>query len=149
MPTLSKHIAIGTSSNNVQLWDTHAVKRVRTIHGHSGRVSSLAWNQHWLTTGGSDSLILQHDVRCERSWISTYKTHEQEVVGLKWNEDGSTLASGGNDNYLCLWDAKMSSSRRQHWVTPRLVSREHKAAVKALDWCPFPSWTAGKWRRHY
>jgi cell division cycle protein 20 (cofactor of APC complex) len=137
MPTLSKHIAIGTSSNNVQLWDTHAVKRVRTIHGHSGRVSSLAWNQHWLTTGGSDSLILQHDVRCEQSWISTYKTHEQEVVGLKWNEDGSTLASGGNDNYLCLWDAKMSSSRRQHWVTPRLVSREHQAAVKALDWCPF------------
>jgi cell division cycle protein 20 (cofactor of APC complex) len=139
----STYIAIGTNSNTVQLWDSQAMKRVRTLYGHSGRVASIAWNQHWLTSGGRDSLILQHDVRSANHLVSTYKAHEQEVCGLKWNDDGSTLASGGNENYLCLWDAKMSSSESQRRanrsseVAPRLLLQQHKAAVKALDWCPF------------
>jgi cell division cycle 20, cofactor of APC complex len=56
------------------------------------------------------------------------------------------LASGGNENYLCIWDSTMSAAlrnRRQNGpfastdVAPRLVLKQHKAAVKALDWCPF------------
>jgi cell division cycle protein 20 (cofactor of APC complex) len=142
----SKYIAIGTNSNTIQLWDAQAMRKVRTLFGHSGRVASLAWNQHWLTSGGRDSLILQHDVRAAANLVSTYKAHEQEVCGLKWNEEGTTLASGGNENYLCIWDSAMSSSQRHRRtngtyssteVAPRLLMKQHKAAVKALDWCPF------------
>jgi len=139
----SKYLAIGTNSNKVQLWDTQASKLVRTLRGHSGRVASMAWNQHWLSSGGRDSLIIQHDVRSANHVVSRYKAHEQEVCGLKWNEDGTSLASGGNENYLCIWDASMSSRSRNRGnlfssdVSPRLVLKQHKAAVKALDWCPF------------
>jgi len=53
--------------------------------------------------------------------------------------DGSILASGGNDNLLCLWDAATmsggSSSRAVQQPRHRLA--EHQAAVKALAWCPF------------
>jgi cell division cycle protein 20 (cofactor of APC complex) len=73
--------------------------------------------------------------------VARYKAHEQEVCGLKWNDDGTALASGGNENYLCIWDASMSSRQHHHhystYVSPRLVLKQHKAAVKALDWCPF------------
>ena len=146
MPGHSKYIAIGTNSNAIQLWDTIAAKRVRTLHGHSGRIASLAWNQHWLTSGARDSLILQHDVRASAHLVSKYRAHEQEVCGLKWNDEGTCLASGGNENYLCIWDSTMSAAlrnRRQNGpfastdVAPRLVLKQHKAAVKALDWCPF------------
>jgi cell division cycle 20, cofactor of APC complex len=144
MPGHSKYIAIGTNSNTVQLWDAQAMRKVRTLYGHTGRVSSIAWNQQWLTSGGRDSLILQHDVRSATHLVSTYRGHEQEVCGLKWNEEGSTLASGGNENYLCIWDSAMSSSQRDRRnssliadMTPRLLLTQHKAAVKALDWCPF------------
>jgi cell division cycle protein 20 (cofactor of APC complex) len=90
-------------------------------------------------------LILQHDVRAADHIVATYKGHEQEVCGLKWNEDGSTLASGGNENYLCLWDAAMSSQQRSSARSnqapsihaPRVLLSDHKAAVKALAWCPF------------
>ena len=98
--------------------------------------------QNWLTSGGRDSKILNHDVRSSTHLTSTYLGHTQEVCGLKWNGDGTHLASGGNENYLCLWDAAMSS-RRSHTslaggtVAPRLVLSQHRAAVKALDWCPF------------
>lgn len=138
-PGLSEYLAIGTHSGDIQLWDCHMKKLLRCINGHRRRVGSIAWNDHWLTSGGKDSLILQHDLRSAFPLVSVYKAHEQEVVGLKWNGDGKTLASGGNDDYLCIWDAAMSSSRQTSGrvVSPRVASREHTAAVKALDWCPF------------
>jgi len=137
----SKYLAIGTNSHKIQLWDTQASRLVRTLRGHSGRVASMAWNQHWLSSGGRDSMILQHDVRSGNHVVARYKAHEQEVCGLKWNEDGTSLASGGNENYLCIWDASVTSRSRSNIfssdVSPRLVLKQHKAAVKALDWCPF------------
>lgn len=56
--------------------------------------------------------------------------HTQEVCGLKWSPDGSLLASGGNDNALMIWDLRKPHSALQQF-------REHKAAVKALAWCPW------------
>eukprot|EP00977_Amphora_coffeiformis_P005949 scaffold1267_cov171-Amphora_coffeaeformis.AAC.25 len=118
---------------------------VRTLVGHTGRVSSLAWNQHTLTSGARDSLVINHDVRQANAIVNRFVGHEQEVCGLKWNEDGTTLASGGNENFLCLWDANMSDTDRRNARRtasgndhgPRLILKQHKAAVKALDWCPF------------
>ena len=85
IPGQSKYLAIGTNSHKVQLWDTQASRLVRTLRGHSGRVASMAWNQHWLSSGGRDSMIIQHDVRSANHVVARYKAHEQEVCGLKWN----------------------------------------------------------------
>lgn len=30
--------------------------------------------------------------------------HTQEVCGLKWSPNGRQIATGGNDNKLCIWD---------------------------------------------
>jgi cell division cycle protein 20 (cofactor of APC complex) len=144
----SNYIAIGTNHNAVQLWDAEAERRLRTLDGHSARVGALSWNQHWLSSGGRDSQIIQHDVRSRNHIVSTYVGHTQEVCGLRWNDEGSTLASGGNENLLCLWDASMSrrgningynrsESFDQSNIGPRLHLMQHKAAVKALAWCPF------------
>jgi cell division cycle protein 20 (cofactor of APC complex) len=148
IPGSTRFLAVGTHSNVIQLWDTESNRCIRKLHGHSNRVSSMTWNAStkWLTSGGRDSQILQHDVRCPNAVVTKYKGHRQEVCGLKWNDDGLSLASGGNENYLCIWDAAMShrhSSRRRalqevaDTVQPRLLLTQHKAAVKALDWCPF------------
>jgi cell division cycle protein 20 (cofactor of APC complex) len=85
IPGQSKYLGIGTNSHKVQLWDTQASRLVRTLRGHSGRVASMAWNQHWLSSGGRDSMIIQHDVRSANHVVARYKAHEQEVCGLKWN----------------------------------------------------------------
>ena len=137
----SHFIAVGTNHNVVQLWDAEAERRLRTLDGHSARVGALSWNQHWLSSGGRDSLIVQHDVRSRNHVVSTYVGHTQEVCGLRWNDEGSTLASGGNENLLCLWDASMSRRGGANFdassIGPRLALTHHKAAVKALAWCPF------------
>ena len=56
-------VAIGTASNEVQLWDVQAQKKTRVMNGHSARVGALAWNNHLLTSGGRDNCIFNHDVR--------------------------------------------------------------------------------------
>lgn len=49
---------------------------------------------------------------------------------MKWNVDGSQLASGGNDNLLMIWDHFRSNQ-------PKHRLDHHHAAVKAIAWCPW------------
>lgn len=125
------HLAVGTSGGKTQLWDVHACKQLRSMDGHADRVSSMAWNRHILSTGSRDTTIVNHDVRVARHNTATLTAHGQEVCGLAWSTDGEVLASGGNDNLLCLWDAATSSTSQ-----PRFRMTDHQAAVKALAWSP-------------
>jgi cell division cycle protein 20 (cofactor of APC complex) len=133
-----QHIAIGLNNSEVQLWDSTANRQLRTLRGgHRLRVGSLAWNNHILTTGGMDGLIINNDVRIRSPIVETYRGHEQEVCGLKWSASGQQLASGGNDNLLHIWDRSMASSNSATQWVHRL--EDHTSAVKALAWCPFQS----------
>lgn len=51
--------------------------QVRSLRGHSNRVSSLSWNGHLLSTGGRDALILNHDVRMREHVQATLRGHQQ------------------------------------------------------------------------
>ena len=125
------HLAIGNSDGTTQLWDVQASKKLRSMDGHSQRVGALAWNNHTLSSGGKDSIIVNHDVRIARHQTSVLSGHTQEVCGLTWSPDGSALASGANDNKLCIWDASTTSLS-----APRWSFTDHQAAVKALAWSP-------------
>lgn len=57
--------------------------------------------------------------------------HEMEVCGLQWAPDGSKLASGGNDNLVCVWSASNPSQ-------PAQLLRGHQAAVKVIRSIIFP-----------
>ena len=143
-----RHIAVGTNSAETQIWDAERLRQVRTLRGHAARVSSIAWNNATLSTGGRDQNILNHDVRVREHHISTLRGHDQEVCGLKWSPNGLQLASGGNDNLLNIWDvSSMGNARgagagaaaRSEDVGPLHRLDAHQAAVKALAWCPFQS----------
>jgi len=136
-------LAVGTSANSVQLWDASALTKVRDLQGHSSRVSSLSWNgsnnPSLLSSGSRDATVLNHDIRAARSVQNTLCGHSQEICGLSWSPDGSTLASGGNENRLCIWDAAMSGARSgaSANTAPRFSIDQHNAAVKAVSWCPW------------
>lgn len=122
------HLAIGTSKGLVEIWDATKMKCVRTMTGHNLRVSSLAWNEHILSSGSRDRTILNRDVRVESHYINKFETHKQEVCGLKWNVEENKLASGGNDNQLIVWDGLNPK--------PLYQFTDHTAAVKAIAWSP-------------
>jgi len=126
-------LGVGDSQGTVQLWDVSTSKLIRSMGGHSDRVSCLDWNQHMLASGGRDGLVLLHDVRIAQHAVGRLEGHQQEVCGLTWAGDGKTLASGGNDNCVQLWDG-VNRSTPLHTITA------HQSAVKAVSWCP---WQAG------
>lgn len=88
-----KHVAVGYSNSLTQIWDAERCKPIRNLNGHAARVSSLSWNQHTLSTGSRDSLILNHDVRVREHITATLRGHEQEVCGLKWSPNGTQVGS--------------------------------------------------------
>ncbi|KAK4547103.1 hypothetical protein LTR36_001324 [Oleoguttula mirabilis] len=126
------HLAIGTSKGLLLIYDTIAERRLRTMTGHTARISSLAWNAHILSTGSRDRTILHRDVRLPQQYLRRLTGHKQEVCGLKWNSDTEQLASGGNDNKIFVWD-KMEERWLHRWGEQE---GGHKAAVKAIAWSP-------------
>ncbi|XXG59882.1 hypothetical protein AAC387_Pa04g1889 [Persea americana] len=131
-----QHIAVGLNSSTVEVWDATVNRKLRTLQGgHRSRVGSLSWNDHILSTGGKDAMIINNDLRIRSPIIQTYRGHGDEVCGLKWSGSGQKLASGGNDNLLYIWDLSMASSNsRTQWLHR---FEDHSAAVKALAWSPF------------
>lgn len=123
------HISIGTSQGDVQIWDLAKVKKLISLPGHLARVSSLAWSSSILASGSRDKSILYRDMRENpNAIVNRITSHTQEVCGLKWSKDEQSLASGGNDNKLYVWNTRSS--------IPVSKFSSHNAAVKALAWSP-------------
>lgn len=151
-----RHVAVGVARagaggrpHEVQLWDASAGRQLRSLKGHAARVASLAWNGSTLASGGRDSLVLTHDVRAREHVTASLSDngHTAEVCGLAWDRSGRYLASGGNDNVVCVWEPSSRSTSSSAssstggggapLVRPRHRFTDHCAAVKALAWCPF------------
>ncbi len=103
-------LAIGLRNGSVELWDTVKLKKIRKMDGHDNRVCSLSSYNYLLSSGSKDSYIINHDVRMNNSILHKLRGHTQEVCSLEWSPDGNYLASGGNDNLLCIWDVNGMSS---------------------------------------
>eukprot|EP00794_Sanderia_malayensis_P011147 gene11147-12319_t len=128
-------LAVGFDNGTVELWDADAMKKVRTMRGHAGRVGSMAWNSYILSSGSRTGAIHQNDVRIPQHCVATLQQHSQEVCGLQWSPNGIMLASGGNDNVLNIWDVNVQSTGDVN--NPIHSLADHRAAVKAVAWCPW------------
>ena len=116
----------------MHVWDINARKRIRSLAGHTDRVSSLAWSNatpSLLASGSKDRSIFVRDLRASRNSYMRLHEHRQEVCGLRWSvHDENQLASGGNDNQLFIWQATSTQ--------PLAKFSDHQAAVKAINWSP-------------
>ncbi len=134
---LGDEVAIGCADRSIKIWDVASMKCKATLayDAHEARISALAWNgrdANLLASGSRDSNILEHDLRVWQRPLCKLRGHTQEVCGLKWSPEGTQLASGGNDNCLCVWDVGSTVPR---FTRPNY----HQAAVKAIAWCPWQS----------
>ena len=156
-------LAVGTSTGRLHIYDANTCDLLRTYNqAHNQRIGALAWNSHVLTSGSRDRMVHHRDVReATHRPFKRCAGHKQEVCGLKWSGDGgpqsATLASGGNDNKVCIWDLRgsrrvaaggvsrsgssgnTSGSASEDGDAPLWKFHEHNAAVKALAWDPHVS----------
>lgn len=124
------YVGVGLGSGEVQIWDVEEGTKLRSMHGHDTRVGVMGWNKHILSTGARSGLVYNHDVRVAEHKVAELVSHTSEVCGLEWRSDGAQLATGGNDNLVSIWDARSLAA-------PKFTKTNHRAAVKALSWCPW------------
>ncbi|KAK3336784.1 WD repeat-containing protein slp1 [Cercophora scortea] len=124
------YVGVGLGTGEVQIWDVAEGVKIRSMFGHDARVGVMGWNKHLLSTGARSGLVFNHDVRIAEHKIAELVSHTSEVCGLEWRSDGAQLATGGNDNLVSIWDARSLA-------VPKFTKTNHKAAVKALAWCPW------------
>ena len=124
------YVGVGLGSGEIQIWDVEEGTKLRSMYGHDTRVGVLGWNKHILSTGARSGLVYNHDVRIAQHKVAELVSHTAEVCGLEWRSDGSQLATGGNDNLVSIWDARSLGA-------PKFQKTNHRAAVKALSWCPW------------
>ncbi|KIW70288.1 hypothetical protein PV04_02573 [Phialophora macrospora] len=124
------YVGVGLGSGEVQIWDVEEGTKLRSMFGHETRVGVMGWNKHTLSTGARSGLVFNHDVRVAQHKVAELVSHTSEVCGLEWRSDGAQLATGGNDNLVSIWDARSLAA-------PKFAKKNHRAAVKALSWCPW------------
>ncbi|KAI0594802.1 WD40-repeat-containing domain protein [Biscogniauxia sp. FL1348] len=124
------YVGVGLGTGEVQIWDVAEGQKIRSMFGHDTRVGVMGWSKHLLSTGARSGLVYNHDVRIAEHKVAELVSHTSEVCGLEWRSDGAQLATGGNDNLVSIWDARSLA-------VPKFTKTNHKAAVKALAWCPW------------
>lgn len=126
------YVGVGLGTGEVQIWDVEEGTKLRSMFGHETRVGVMGWNKHILSTGARSGLVFNHDVRVAQHKVAELVSHTGEVCGLEWRADGAQLATGANDNLVSIWDARSLSA-------PKFTKANHRAAVKAVAWCPWQS----------
>jgi cell division cycle protein 20 (cofactor of APC complex) len=126
------YVGVGLGTGEVQIWDVEEQTKLRSMFGHETRVGVMGWNKHILSTGARSGLVYNHDVRIAQHKVAELVSHTGEVCGLEWRADGAQLATGANDNMVNIWDARALAA-------PKFTKTNHRAAVKAVAWCPWQS----------
>lgn len=68
-------------------------------------VGGLDWNEDLLAVGLEDGSISLFDIRCPEK-TRRVPGHKGKILNLKWNADGSMLASGDDLGMVYIWDKR-------------------------------------------
>lgn len=100
------------------------VKGVRAKLTVPNDPSSLSWRTtSELSCGTVGGDIIHQDLRMKTPAQTINPAHAGRVIASEWREDGQVMATGGNDNYLQLYDIRK-------FQTPLATVEGHGSAIK-------------------
>jgi WD40 repeat protein/DNA-binding SARP family transcriptional activator len=137
-------LASGSRDCTVRLWDVNTGRQERVLTGHDGWVNAVAFSPggQILASASEDGTIrlweLPNDDRpgtdrdvvphSHAGDVRVMQGHEAGVQAIAFAPGGRTLASGGNDHTVRLWDVAAGQERH--------VLRGHTNWVRATTFSP-------------
>lgn len=120
---VGNNVAI-SGDGHVELWDVNRQEAFQEFFDHDRRAAALsAYRDTAFATGGADGVVCIFDLRNSRN-SRKYNAHRGQVCTLSWAPDGLTLASGGDDCNVSVFEP------RQKY--PGHI--KHTAPVHSLAW---------------
>ncbi|KAM3132530.1 hypothetical protein pb186bvf_015343 [Paramecium bursaria] len=126
-------LAIGCFDGFLNFYDINKMSLYQKHQFSKKRISCITWqNPNIFAYGCKDKTIVLGDIRTPLVRQVVYENHSQEVCGITFDTNEYQLASGGNDNKVCIWQMRGTQPLA-------LEINSHKAAVRALAWNPYSS----------
>jgi hypothetical protein len=90
------HIAIGSNTGKIQIWDATTCKMTRELSGHDSRVGTLAWSTTLLASGSRDRNIMLQDIRIRNYCPSSSSSSSSSSSTSSGNTTNSSTMSIGS-----------------------------------------------------
>lgn len=121
-------LAMGLETGECKIWDLESNEIVRTLKfAHPSPIPALSWSENLFVCGSKSGKISFHDLRIARHLVDQKEAHTSAVCSVQLRGDGTRVASGGNDQYIKVFDLRMPHE---------LMKYRHRAPVKviAVNW---------------
>ena len=98
-------LATGSDDHTIKLWNAETLDCVKTLYGHDGWVSAIAFSPdgQTLASGSSDKTVKLWNGRSGEC-LQTLEGHGQRVKSVAFHPQGAIIASGSDDHTVKLWD---------------------------------------------
>lgn len=130
-------LASGSSDCTIKLWDWVSGALLRTLHGHSMSVATLASSAQWLVSGALDASVR---VWCWSTGACVHKlTHSDlqlgpaQIVSVAWRD--STLVACSSSS-LCVWRTALVALNGDEELAPRDAFQVAESILSSDDDCP-------------
>ena len=145
-------LALGTSTDNIELWDIEAKKMTRSWTATS--ITCLQWNEgRVLAVGDKKGSIQYYDTRIDdRKEMKMKKgkvtRHEAPITTISWNrKDPKYLASGDKDGVIYYWDSRQDAPLKMGEMVQRRKKMQHDHAVSVSSSRPLGQRYSGVFHR--
>ncbi|KAF0700689.1 Aste57867_8743 [Aphanomyces stellatus] len=100
------HVATGSWSSLVKVWDAKSCALVHTFHGHTDRITGLAWHpskNHVLASASADGTAMLWKGGETKPSV-TLKGHQSRLGQIAFHPMGAHVATASFDHTWRLWD---------------------------------------------
>jgi WD40 repeat protein len=99
-----KYLASGGTDGKIRIWDTASGLKVSEFQAHRDELYSLAFSgtDDRLVSGSVDNTARVWDVATGKELIKF--SHPSSVTTVTWSRDGQSIATGGSDDVVHVWN---------------------------------------------
>lgn len=126
------HIAIGSNTGKIQIWDATTCKMTRELSGHDSRVGTLAWSTTLLASGSRDRNIMLQDIRIRNYCPSSSSSSSSTSAGNTTNSSTMSIGSPSRSHSVRSYSSMGLSNLRADSSTmmdPTLLATASRSSI--------------------